>query len=341
MTAQIHQDGLYVGVEPYQTAHLQCQEHQIYYELSGNPDGPTALFLHGGPGGGTSSRDRRFFNPDHYRVVLMDQRGSGRSIPNASVDFQAALENNTTDHIIEDIEQLRQALGVDHWQLILGGSWGSTLAIAYAEKHPDRCSQILLRGVFTALSDEIDALFQDGTTSNHYPEEWQNYINYIKNTSVNWELEKCNLVGAYRDRLMSPDQRLEAAKAFVGYELSISCLHGNNERVKSILADPQVLVPFAALEVHYMLHGCFLRRGQLLDHISAIKNHRIHIVHGRNDSVCLPRAAWRFFSALKSAGAGENVSLVFVAAAGHSDSDQGISDALRKATDDLFLEACR
>ena len=339
MGDQVIDSWLYPATAPYKTDYLNVNGHQIYYEISGNPDGPTALFLHGGPGGGTSARDRRFFNPEHYRVVLMDQRGSGKTIPNACNDYEAALFNNSTQYLIEDIEQLREELSLDHWQLILGGSWGTTLAIAYAEQHPDKCKQILLRGIFTALPDEIDALFQNGTTADHYPQEWQHYTSYIQNTSQHWDLEQQNLLAAYQKRLFDPDQRLQAAKAFAGYELSISCLYHNHERIRGVLSNPEKLVPFASLEVHYMLHGCFLRRGQLLEAVNSIKDHRIHIVHGRNDSVCLPRAAWRFYQSLKNEGAQNNVTLTFVQGAGHSDNDQNIACALKEATDQLITEA--
>lgn len=332
-------DGLYPPIEPYQTAMLQRDGHQLYYELSGNPSGPTALFLHGGPGGGTSPRVRRFFDPSHYRIVLLDQRGAGQSVPNVSDDYAAALRNNTTADLVEDIEALREAIDLDCWQLILGGSWGSTLAIAYAEAHPKRVRQLLLRGIFTFLPDEVDTLFQDGRVAHHYPDEWAAYTGYIRRTSTDWEREKQNLVGAYLERLQNPAQRLEAAKAFVTFELSISHLHQNAERIEATMQNPAQLVPFAALEVHYMLHGGFMRRGQLLDDVAAIRNHRIHIVHGRNDTVCLPRAAHRLFQALKAAGAGDNVTLEYIEAAGHSDSEPNISKALRTAADALAREA--
>ena len=181
-----------------------------FYEISGNSQGPTVLFLHGGPGGGTTPRARRFFNPDFYRIVLMDQRGCGQSVPNASEKLELSLRNNTTSALIGDIESLRKIIDVDHWQLIVGGSWGSTLTVAYAEYYPERCRQLLLRGVFTAMPDEVDALFQDGTTGNHYPEEWERYVQYIKTTSENWDIEKLNLLAAYRARLLNPEHRLQA-----------------------------------------------------------------------------------------------------------------------------------
>ena len=326
-------DGLYPAIESYQTAFLERDGHRLYYELSGNPEGPTALFLHGGPGGGTSPRVRRFFDPARYRIVLLDQRGSGKSIPNVSQDYDAALKDNTTAHLVDDIEALRETLQISQWQLILGGSWGSTLALAYAEAHPGRVAQLLLRGIFTFLPDEVDTLFQNGRAADHFPEEWGAYVDYIRRTSQDWTREQHNLVGAYRDRLNDPAQRMEAAKAFVTYELSLSHLFKNEDRIAETMESPEALVPFAALEAHYMLHGGFMRRGQLLDEAAAIKDHRIHIVHGRNDAVCLPRAAARLYDALRAAGAGENVTLEFIEAAGHSDSEPPIARALRHAAD--------
>lgn len=331
-------DGLYPELEPYHKGMLTCDGHSLYYELSGTPDAPSVLFLHGGPGGGTSPRARRFFDPSRYRIVLLDQRGSGKSIPNVSTDYEAALYNNTTAHLVSDIEALRNVLNLDVWQLILGGSWGSTLALAYAQSHPERVRQLLLRGVFTFLPDEVDTLFQNGRVAHHYPEEWDAYIQYIKDTSTDWRREKHNILGAYRDRLLDSKCRMDAAKAFVTYELSISHLYKNQERIDSVMQTPEVLVPFAALEVHYMLHGGFMQRGQLLDRTAAIKDHRIHIVHGRNDTVCLPRAASRLRSALCGAGAKDNVTLEFIEAAGHSDGEPPISRALRLATDALADE---
>ena len=332
-------DGLYPPIDAYETGMLPRDGHQLYYELSGNPSGPTALFLHGGPGGGTSPRVRRFFDPAHYRIVLLDQRGAGLSVPNVSDDYEGALRDNTTAHLVEDIEALREALQLDVWQLILGGSWGSTLAIAYAEAHPDRVRQLLLRGIFTFLPDEVDTLFQDGRVAHHYPDEWAAYTGYIRRTSNDWEGEQQNLVGAYLQRLQDPAQRLEAAKAFVTFEMSISHLYQNHERIATTMATPSTLVPFAALEVHYMLHGGFMRRGQLLDDVGRIKDHRIHIVHGRNDTVCLPRAAHRLVGALRAAGAKDNVTIEYIEAAGHSDSEPGIARALRTAADALARES--
>ena len=197
----------------------------------------------------------------------------------------------------------------------------------------------MLRGVFTFLPDEVDTLFQSGRVADHYPEEWKAYTEYIERSSSNWAYEKHNLLGAYQKRLLDPKHRMEAAKAFVAYEISISHLHKNQTRIDDLMKTPEILVPFAALEVHYMLNAGFLRRGQLLDNVHKIKDHRIHIVHGRNDAVCLPRAAARLRSALQGAGAMDNISLEFVEAAGHSDSEPPIAQALRRATDSLANEA--
>lgn len=332
-------DELYPPIEPFETTWLKREGHELYVELSGNPSGPTALFLHGGPGGGTSPRVRRFFSPSHYRIVLLDQRGAGRSRPNVSDDYDAAIKDNTTPHLVADIEALREWLELDIWQLILGGSWGSTLALAYAEAHPDRVRQLLLRGIFTFLNDEVESLFQSGRVADHYPEAWAAYTGYIRESSQDWAREQSNLLGAYRTRLLDDAQRMDAARAFVNYELSISHLHLNEERIASVMQTPEVLVPFAALEVQYMLHHGYLRQGQLLDDISCLRDHRIHIVHGRNDTVCLPRAAWRLMEALRGAGATDNVTLEFIEAAGHSDSEPPIAHALRRATDALATEA--
>ena len=185
----------------------------------------------------------------------------------------------------------------------------------------------------------MDTLFQSGRVADHYPDEWDAYVDHIKSTSDEWGRERHNLLGAYRDRLLDPQRRMDAAQAFVTYELSISHLHKNPERIRSVMQSPDQLVPFAALEVHYMLHGGFMRRGQLLDEVTQIKAHRIHIIHGRNDTVCLPRAASRLHAALLGAGAGDNVTLEFIEAAGHSDSEPPIARALRVATDRLADEA--
>ncbi|MEL7450304.1 MAG: alpha/beta fold hydrolase, partial [Pseudomonadota bacterium] len=166
---------LHPPIEPHETGFLtvgDTAQHELYYEVSGNQDGLPALFLHGGPGGGTRPGVRQFFDPAKYRIVLLDQRGSGQSRPNVAEDFDGALADNTTDHLVADLEVLRKHLGVTSWHLVLGGSWGSTLALAYAQAHPDCMKNLLLRGIFTFLRDEVDNLFRNGMTALHYPDVW-------------------------------------------------------------------------------------------------------------------------------------------------------------------------
>ena len=305
---------LYPEIEPYDTGFLDVGDgHKIYYDVSGNPNGVPAIFLHGGPGAGCSPRCRRFFDPAFYRIVILDQRGSGNSSPNAADDLDGSLVENNTPSLVEDIDVLRQHLGVEQWGLIrnrtrasnaslghaytrvlptalwsalaVGGSWGSTLALAYAQTHPARCDAILLRGVFLFGPDEVEYLFCNGGTYGQNPQAWENYKRYIKDTSDDWEREQSNLLGAYWSRLTSGEAavREAAAAAFVGYELSISKTYIDPAVIEEYLGTPSILIPFAVMEVHYMLNGGFVKRGQLLDntHILASHGHKISIAHGR------------------------------------------------------------
>lgn len=336
--AAVYPTDLYPPIEPFDTGMLTVGSgHSLYYEQCGNPDGVPAVFLHGGPGAGCDERSRRFFDPDFYRIVVFDQRGSGRSDPNAADDLDASLVDNTTPHLVADIETLRQHLAIDKWGLVLGGSWGSTLALAYAQAHPERCRTLLLRGVFLFGPDEVDYLFSSGGTFGQNPSAWESYVNYIRSTSDDWAREKTNLLGAYWARLTSADAptREEAAAAFVGYELSISKAFIDPAIIEKYLGTPSILIPFAVMEVHYMRNAGFLARGQLLDGCAAMarQGHRVAIAHGRADYVCQPQAAWRLASALRAAG-GE-AELEFVAGAGHSDSEPGLVDAMVRASDRL------
>jgi len=330
---------VYPDIEPYKSDLLDVGDgHQLYYEECGNPNGVPAIFLHGGPGAGCGPDSRTFFDPDFYKIIIFDQRGSGRSIPNASDDLQGSLVGNTTPHLVEDIETLRKACDVDQWGVVLGGSWGSTLALAYAQAHPDKVKCILLRGVFLFTTDEVDYLFSNGGTFGQNPAAWESYCQYIEDTSPDWSRERTNLLGAYWDRLQSEDvaTREAAAAAFVGYELSISKAFIDPAIIEKYLGTPSVLIPFAVMEVHYMLNAGFMKRGQLLDNVQCMADHkhRVSIVHGRADYVCQPQAAWRLAKALKQAGCPEeDVELEFVAGAGHSDSELGLRDGMVRATD--------
>jgi proline iminopeptidase len=317
--------------EPFSTEHLDVGDgHALYVEQSGNPDGRAALFLHGGPGGGCAPRVRGFFDPEHYRIVLFDQRGAGKSTPNVSENFDAAMHENTTPKLIADIEAIREHLGLERWPLVLGGSWGSTLALAYAQAHPSRVDALVLRGIFTFERDEVDQLFRDGTVANHYPSEWERYRDFARTHRP----DEPDVVAAYRSMLADATVREQAAQEFVRYELSISKVHLDTDDMEKRLADPMAFMPFAACEVVYMLADGFLERSLLAsESLARLSGTKIRIVHGRNDHVCLPRAAWRLSKALNEAGVSHE--LTFIAGAGHSDSEPGIEAALRAATDAL------
>jgi len=331
---------LYPELEPFDSGLLDVGDgHQLSYDVSGNPDGIPAIFLHGGPGAGVSPRVRRFFDPKIYKIVIYDQRGSGASIPNASDDLEASLVENTTPKLVDDIDRLRRHLKIDKWGLVLGGSWGSTLALAYAQAYPNDVQSLLLRGVFLFGPDEVDYLFGNGGTYSQNPQAWEAYSRYIEETSNDWERERKNLLGAYWERLTSDDSkiRIAAAAAFVGYELSISKTFIDPEIIEEYLGTPSILIPFAVMEVHYMINAGFLRRGQLLDCVGTIKHLKVAICHGRGDYVCQPQAAWRLAQALRKAGC-SYVDLEFVSGAGHSDNEPGLVDAMVRASDKLANE---
>ncbi len=348
--AQQHADGSpkfprvqYPPIEPNDSGHLSVGSgHMIYWESCGNESGPAALFLHGGPGGGCSPRSRRFFDPSFFRIICLDQRGCGRSMPNAADDWEASIKDNDTGKLVGDLEKLREFLGVERWEVVVGGSWGSTLTLAYAEAHPGAMKNLVLRGVFLFSPLEVDALFQDGTTAGQNPEAWELYCKFIEDTSENISAEKTNYLGAYFKRLKStPEMRKSAASAFVGYELSISKAFVDIDVINETLQDPARLIPFALFEVVYMLNGGFMRRGQILDECHRIveAGHRVQIIHGRADYVCQPRAAYQLYKALRNEGS-DRVSIEFVAGAGHSDSEPGLTDAIVRATDSV-RDSCK
>lgn len=318
--------------EPFATEHLDVGDgHALYVEQSGAPDGAPALFLHGGPGGGCSPRVRSFFDPAHYRIVLFDQRGAGQSRPNVGDDFDAAMHENNTPKLIADIERIREHLGVERWSVVLGGSWGSTLAIAYAEEHPDRVDSLVLRGIFTFEADEVDGLFRNGRTADHYPEPWERYLGFAREHRP----EEADPLQAYMSMLEDPALRERAAQEFVRYELSISKVHLDVEDMERRLADPAAFMPFAACEIVYMLAEGYLPNGSLIapENLAKIADKAIRIVHGRSDHVCVPKAAWRLAEGLKAQGNVPHVE--FVTGAGHSDSEPAIAAALRASTDAL------
>jgi proline iminopeptidase len=308
---------LYPAFEPYQTGMLDVGDgHRLYWELSGNPDGKPVVFLHGGPGGGSSPDHRRQFNPDKYKILVFDQRGCGRSKPYASLD------HNTTWDLVEDIEKLRtQVAKVDKWQ-VFGGSWGSTLSLAYSEKYPERATEIVLRGVFLFDQFEIDWMYREGGASQIYPEKFEDFIALIP------EAERGDLVEAYRKRLTSDDkdEQLRAAKAWSRWEGDIVTLLPSPSTIEHFTS-PEIAVAVARIENHYMANHGWLAEGQLLE--GAKKLHGIPgvIVQGRHDTCTPPLAAWL----LKQAW--PEVELNIIPDAGHLFSEPGNLDALVRATD--------
>ncbi|MFK7927703.1 MAG: alpha/beta fold hydrolase [Myxococcota bacterium] len=330
---------LYPPIEPYNAAFIEVgtpqARHSLYIEESGNPEGLPALFLHGGPGGGTRPGVRQFFDPAVYRIVLIDQRGAGKSVPNVADDFDGALADNTTAHLVADLETLREHLGIERWFLVLGGSWGSTLALAYAQAHPDRVQKLLLRGIFTFLQDEVDHLFRSGSTAQHFPDVWAEYQDFVLNHPKMQPHPPADLIEGYRILLEDPTTRDEAATAFVAYELALSKAHRDAPSIQAALANPSRLIPFASLEVVYMLAAGFMDEGQLLEpaRLDRLADIEVAMVHGRCDHVCRPIAAWRLHQALIERGVSSR--LWYIEANGHSDSEPGIAGALRAETDRL------
>ena len=311
---------LYAPIEPFDTGRLKVSPiHEIYYEQCGNPQGKPAVFLHGGPGGGISVDYRRYFDPKIYRVVLFDQRGSGKSTPHASI------EENTTWHLVADIERLREHLNIRHWQ-VFGGSWGSTLALAYAETHPDRVRELVLRGIFLCRPKEIRWFYQEGA-SEIFPDVWEEYLKVIP------ENERADMVSAYHRRLTSDDQavRLEAARAWSIWEGSTSRLFFDPTMIEKF-ADPEFALAFARIECHYFMNNAFFSSDNyLIENVGPIRPIPAVIVQGRYDVVCPVTSAWDLHRAWPEA------QLNIIPDAGHSISEPGIIDALVRATDQFGL----
>ena len=307
---------LYPPTEPFDSGFLELDAgHRVYYEQCGNPLGKPALFLHGGPGAGGDVNARRFFDPAKYRIVLFDQRGSGRSLPKAS------LANNTTWHLVADIERLRQRLGIERW-LVFGGSWGSTLALTYAELHPDAVTELVLRGIFMLRIKELRWFYQFGA-SEIFPEQWQRFLAPIA------EAERDNLIAAYHRRLIDADLevRLEAARAWSLWEGATSSLAPNPQRESDFSADEFALA-LARIETHYFVNrGFFEREDHLLRGVARIRHVPAVIVQGRYDVVCPLASAWDL------AGAWPEADLRIVSDAGHSAYEPGITHELILATD--------
>ena len=307
---------LYPPIEPYSQGKLKVSElHTIHYEESGNPEGKPVIFLHGGPGGGITPMYRQYFDPQRWRIVIFDQRGCGQSTP------YAELRENTTWDLVEDIEKLRQKLNIDRW-VVFGGSWGSTLALAYAQTHPDRCKGLILRGIFMLRTSEISWFYQSG--ANHiYPDAWQAYLKPIP------EAERDDLLSAYYKRLTSEDRqiRLEAARAWSIWEASTSKLIPSKVS-KQRFGQAEFAEAFARIECHYFVNkGFFEREDLLIDNVDRIQHLPGVIVQGRYDVVCPMISAWELHQVWQSA------EFVVIEDAGHSVSEPGIKNALIEASD--------
>jgi proline iminopeptidase len=309
---------LYPEIEPYDSGMIKVSAvHELYYEQCGNPDGKPVVFLHGGPGAGLIPDYRRFFDPHAYRIILFEQRGAGRSKPHAS------LEDNTTWHLVSDIEHIRTHFGIEKW-LVFGGSWGSTLSLAYAESHPQRVTGLVLRGIFLCRPKEIRWFYEDNQgASAIFPETWEQYARVIP------EGERDEMINAYYRRLTSDDAavRLEAARAWSIWEASALKLIPD-QKIIDEFSEPELAVALARIECHYFVNNCFFETDNyLVEQIDGIRHIPAVIVHGRYDIVCPFMNAWDLHKAWPEA------ELKIIADAGHAATEPGIASALVEATD--------
>jgi proline iminopeptidase len=308
----------YPPIEPYQTGFLEVGSgHNLYWEESGNPKGLPVIFLHGGPGSGTEPSHRSYFDPMIYRIVLMDQRGSGKSLPHSS------LVDNTTWHLVDDLEKLRKFLKISQW-VVFGGSWGSTLALTYAETHPEKTLALIVRGIFLCRKKELDWFYQGGA---HYifTDEWEKYLEMIP------PLERSDMIGAYYKRLTSSDPlvRKTAAARWSSWEGAALKLIFDPELYKQFV-QPDHADALARIECHYFINKAFFKTDNwLLEHAKALQNIPGTIVQGRYDIICPFESAWELHKAWPKA------KLEIIKDAGHAASEPGITDALIRATDSV------
>ena len=305
----------YPEIEPYEHGMLDVGDgHTIYWEACGNPKGKSALFLHGGPGGGCGKDHRRLFDPKKYRIILFDQRGCGRSTP------YNCLKDNTTPHLVADIEKLRLLLKVESW-IVLGGSWGSFLALTYAEKYPQRVSGIILRGIFSLRKKELEWFYQEGA-SFLFPESWSRFVGILS------PAERKNIMQAYKKRLASKDRKtkIEAARAWSNWEGETMCLIPEGE-YKIDKSRDNFALAFASIENHYFTNKGFVKEGQLIRNAKKLSNIPGIIIQGRYDVVCPATTAWELHKNWPAS------KLIIVPDAGHAYNEPGTLDATIKATD--------
>ena len=312
--AFIEDKELFPVLGPFAKGRLDRGLHQIYYEQCGRPNGKPVLFIHGGPGAGISPTHRRLFNPDRYHCVLFDQRGSGQSLPHGET------AQNTTQDLIADIEVLRQQLGIEQW-LLFGGSWGSTLALAYAIAHPERVSGLILRGIFLGTRAEVDWFLHD--MGRFFPEAYDQFVSYL---TVE---ERGDILLSYHEKLMDPQPLVHqpAAERWASYETSCSTLRAGMRRVTGRSA-----LNMARLEAHYFVTDCLMPNNHILRNIKVIRHLPAHIIQGRHDVICPPVSAHRLADAW-----GNRATLRMVDDAGHSTFENGIAHALLSALDEFAV----
>lgn len=310
----------YPDIEPYDSGLLDVGDgQQLYWETSGNPDGKPVVFLHGGPGGGTNPNQRRAFDPEKYRIVLFDQRGCGKSLPHAS-EPEADLSANTTWHLVADIEKLREHLGVERW-MVFGGSWGSALALAYAETHTDRVTELVLRGIFTLRPAELDWFYEGGAAA-LFPDLWEGFVEPVP------VAERGRLIRAYSRLLNDPDPavHIPAGVAWSRWESSTITLLPRPDVVESF-TEQQYAVAFARIENHYFMNGGWFEEEQLIRNAHLLADIPAVIVQGRYDACTPAMTAWDLH------GAWPQADFRMIPDAGHAFDEPGILDALIEATD--------
>ena len=312
-----NENPLYPAIEPYKISSLQVSDiHTIVYEEVGNPNGRPALFLHGGPGVGITPAYRQFFDPEHYRIILVDQRGAGRSTPHAEI------EENKTNDIVADLEQIRTHLGIDNW-IVMGGSWGSLLALVYAIKHPSSVAGMIIRGIFLGRPEEIEWLHGPDGAARVFPDEWERYQALVP--------EGADTLQTYVDLLKTSDEeaRLEAARAWSRWEFQMVNVFPDEEALQEMLHDPSA-VSTAHIESYYTLHDFFMESDNyILDNADVIAHIPTRIVHGRYDTICPPISAWKLDKALP------NARLTLVANGAHSPLDGDMTKHLVAAADEF------
>ncbi len=312
-SSENNQTKLWPEIQPYDTGYIQVSElHDIYYQLGGNPEGRPVMVLHGGPGAGCHPGYFRYFNPEKFHIVLHDQRGSGQSKP------YAELKENTTQNLVEDIEKIRTHFKLDK-VILFGGSWGSTLALAYAETYPENVEGMILRGVFTARKSEIDHFYHGGVAK-YFPAAFYELRSYMD------EPEEMNYHQQLSEKMKSEDEAIlkKYARAWVKYEGKIAFLNMPDQRLNAVL-DQWPYLAFSIIENHYMANGCFLEDGQLMNNADKINHIKTILVNGRYDVICPPITAYELHEKL------DNSHLVIVEQAGHSASEPGVERELIKA----------